>query len=189
MEETVEKIEVIGRMNGPHIITIQEADGTFQIDMSHHFEVWKARKAAGLPVCASQTLTDHPLVGRRFVCFATGKVYTVKTVTKHWWAGYYIDLLMEDSEGSSRVAHWEALGCYHPDILHAIKEAHEEIQLIDETKLVEEKKVNPSNEELFNACMLYLPNFELLSFDEQTKIRDQALYWFRVWEKTLNNEN
>ena len=184
MEETVKPVEVIGRMKGPHIITIQEKDGVFQIDMSHHFEVWKARKAAGLPVCPSQPLPDHHLMGRKFVDLVTKKVYTVKIVTKHWYAGYYIDLLMEDEGGSSRVAHWEALGCYHPSILEAIKEAHEEIQLIKEEP-AKEKLVVPSHEELFNACMSYRHDFGLLSFDEQTIVRDHALRWLRAWRKAF----
>lgn len=179
MEEVV---EVIGRMKGPHIITIQEKDGVFQIDMSHHFEVWKARKAAGLPVHTKQTLVDHPLVGRKFVCLTTKKAYTVRIVTKHWWAGYYIDLLMEDDGGSSRVAHWESLGCYHPDILRAIKEAHEEIQLVDETAPVE-VQVGPSNKDVFNACMYYQHDFGLLDSDDQARVRDQALRWYHAWRK------
>ena len=186
MEEVV---EVIGRMKGPHIITIQEKDGVFQIDMSHHFEVWKARKAAGLPVCASQTLTDHPLVGRRFVCFTTGKVYTVKIVTKHWYAGYYIDLLMEDDHQSSRVTHWESLGCYHPDILEAIREAHEEIKLMEEVEPAKENKLGePSNEDVFNACMSYRHDFGLLDSNEQARVRDYALRWLHAWRKTLHTE-
>lgn len=43
----------------------------------------------------------------------------------------------------------------------------------------------PSHADLYNACMSYRHDFGLLSFDEQARVRDQALYWLRAWGHTL----
>ena len=43
----------------------------------------------------------------------------------------------------------------------------------------------PSHADLYNACLSYRHDFGLLSFDEQTRVRDEALYWLRAWGHTL----
>ena len=44
---------------------------------------------------------------------------------------------------------------------------------------------DPSHSDLYNACLSYRHDFGLLSFDEQTRVRDEALYWLRAWGHTL----
>ncbi len=39
----------------------------------------------------------------------------------------------------------------------------------------------PSHDELYNACLSYRHDYGLLSYDEQTRVRDEALYWLQAW--------
>ena len=43
----------------------------------------------------------------------------------------------------------------------------------------------PSHNDLYNACVSYRHDFGLLSYDEQTRVRDEALYWFQAWSHVL----
>ena len=38
---------------------------------------------------------------------------------------------------------------------------------------------------ILHACMAYRHDFGLLTYDEQTRVRDEALYWLKAWQKAL----
>jgi hypothetical protein len=53
---------------------------------------------------------DHPLVGRHLVKLETGEVYRVESAQRHWWWGWYTQLLIERNN-SHGVIVWENHSC------------------------------------------------------------------------------
>ena len=47
------------------------------------------------------TIEDHELIGRKLFRIENKEVYTIKTVSLHWYEGWYFQLIALDSKGSS----------------------------------------------------------------------------------------
>lgn len=43
----------------------------------------------------------------------------------------------------------------------------------------------PSGSDIYNACLSYRHDFGLLTIDEQSRIRNEAVGWLRAWGHTL----
>jgi hypothetical protein len=112
----------------------RDSEGNFfSFNFAHHYEVWKARKDAGLPVTTSKNITDgHPLKGKTVIRKSDGKSYVIKGVYREWYGGWFIKVIMDDVNQSSAVRYWESQGCWHPDILEGITETHQEMELVGE---------------------------------------------------------
>lgn len=123
-----ERENILFHMKGPHIVTLD--DGT-RIDLSHCYEVWKARKARGMSVkeVEKQPLPDYPLIGRTLRSREDGDEYLVESASKQWWGGWYIVLLIQ-CNGSHAVRYWENINCYTPTILKAMEEAREDLEVL-----------------------------------------------------------
>lgn len=108
----------------------QDENGSYFFDFNHDFQVWKARKDAGLSVRQQEILTDHFLNGKYLRDKETGDKYLIERVYKEWHGGWYIKLLTQ-KDGSHGVREWESINCFYPLILRRIKENHKDYEVVE----------------------------------------------------------
>lgn len=74
-----------------------------RIDTAHHYEVRKAREAAGLPIVKGVYKIHHPLVGAEIVQHSTGKRYVCRSANyQFYYTGMAYNALLIDKNGSSK---------------------------------------------------------------------------------------
>lgn len=105
---------------------------TGHFDMGLYFSIRNAREKAGLNVaCLNVKVEDHPLIGKRLYGRNANKEYTVVSVNKHWYNGWYEVLLLEDNKKSSRLLIWKNIDCKEESILKSIDENRVDFYNVD----------------------------------------------------------
>ena len=95
--------------------------GNFNISL--YFAIRNARKKVGLNVaCLNIKQENHNLIGKKLYSCGAKKEYTVISVSKHWYNGWYEVLLLEDDKKSSRHLIWKNINCKEESILKSIDE-------------------------------------------------------------------
>ena len=101
------------------------------INYDHWMVVYKRRKTEGtiLENKDSKSLSDHPLLGKKFFDAETNLTYNIEKVCKQWWGGYYIALLIEQN-GSHALRYWENISTEDETILESIRENREKCMIL-----------------------------------------------------------
>ena len=115
----------------------------FNID--HYMKVRKERQKRGLPMFEdlypdNGRIFDHELEGKKIIRVSDNKEYTIQSVHKHWYEGWYImilayslsettsELLTKEIIDGKRYGHshttlfWENISCHYDIILEGIEE-------------------------------------------------------------------
>lgn len=101
---------------------------TFHFD--HYRKVREERENLGLPVAKlSVDYEDHDLVGKQVKNHEDGLIYNIDKVSKHWYAGWYVVVLAEESN-SHVMLFWENINCHNETILNGIKKTQERYELV-----------------------------------------------------------
>jgi hypothetical protein len=99
---------------------------TLRLNLDLSFEVWKIRETK----LTNVSLSDHELIGRKILDQHEQRTYTIQGVSKHWYGGWYLVLLLEN-EGSHGLRIYENISCFHPLILEQIEESKYRYQILD----------------------------------------------------------
>ena len=88
-------------------------------DTEHYRKVRQARRAKSLPLCSLNIkLNKHNLL-RKIIVYKNTK-YTIVSVYKHWLAGWYLVLTIENEKGNSKIVFWENINSIDNTILEKI---------------------------------------------------------------------
>jgi hypothetical protein len=98
----------------------------FHFNYEHYRKVREAREKAGLFIaCLNKPILEHELIGKKYVDIKQCKTYTVKSVSEHWYNGWYEVFLLEDKNESSRLVFWRNIDCKDEIIVKKINENKE----------------------------------------------------------------
>jgi len=112
---------------------------TEKFNHDHYRRVREARNDTNLPVGKLNIpLKNHQFVDRKLYDKEENEVYTIESVHKHWYSGWYIVLLIVDCAGSSCLLFWENINCMEELIINGILENNKRYSFID-TVSFEEK--------------------------------------------------
>ena len=123
--------------------------------ISHYYEVRKARKEQGLPVYTDQVKWDrradengevgnrfgreevegneHPLLGMRLRDTEEDKTYVVDSVSNCWHDGYYIQMaIREEGTKSHGLIFWENISSESETIIEGVRKANQKYEKIDD---------------------------------------------------------
>lgn len=101
---------------------------TFHFD--HYRKVREEREKLGLPVAElSVDYEDHDLIGKQLKNQEDGLIYNIDQVSKHWYAGWYVVVLAEESN-SHAMLFWENINCHDETILTTIEETKQKYELV-----------------------------------------------------------
>lgn len=93
----------------------------------------EVRKRMGLPVeDLSVELKDHELIGKKMYSTLEECEYTVDTVHKMWYNGWFIVIMAVDSHRSHRTVYWQNIDCRDETVLEGIDESREDLLFIKE---------------------------------------------------------
>ena len=119
----------------------------------HYMKVRREREKLGLPTFndlypENGRVFNHNLEGKKIVRVEDGKEYTIESVHKHWYQGWYIcllvyslsetesELLTKEIIDGKRYGHshnfifWENINCQYDIILESIGENRNEYKLV-----------------------------------------------------------
>ena len=95
-----------------------------KFDSDHWSLVYRTRRELGLPAWTieQRRLPEHPLMGKRVFDESTGKTYTVDSVHKDFYCGYFVALTMVDDSGSHAVRYIENVSSTSGVIIDAVQD-------------------------------------------------------------------
>jgi hypothetical protein len=96
----------------------------FNFNTDHYVKVVSARKEAGLPVKDHNIIIKSDLVGLKVLSILTHEIFTIQSVHRLWWKGWYEVLLLVNKAGSHSMAIWKLFNCYDQSILDLYEKSH-----------------------------------------------------------------
>jgi hypothetical protein len=98
----------------------------FSIDMKLCYEIYKKH-----PSCKNQSIycvkqQNHQLEGKNLCDQQSGNDFTIVSVYKQWYAGWYLLLLVEKDK-SHHSLFWENINCIDEAIIKIIEETKKDI--------------------------------------------------------------
>ena len=120
--------------------------------LSHYYDVKRARKEQELPVLTEQVKWDrradendmsqfgdeevegseHPLLGMRLRDTESGNTYVVDSVSNCWLDGFYIQMaIREEGTKSHALIFWESINSENETVIEGVRKANEKYEVIE----------------------------------------------------------
>jgi hypothetical protein len=99
----------------------------FSINMDLCYELWKIhnltkpREWVGDTSTHNIKLLNHELIGKNLCRQTDGHDYTIESVHKQWYAGWYVALFLERNQ-SHHLIYWQNINCIEEIVLKSIEE-------------------------------------------------------------------
>ena len=107
---------------------------TGHFDHDLYRKIRRERKRLGMTVADLwEGIKNHELIGREFISKESSVRYTVESVEKHWWNGWYEEMIIrEDISNKPRFVIWKNISCREETVLNAIDTSRADFFILTE---------------------------------------------------------